>query len=186
VGIDRKAQALANLLEIKEILDGLGMVWWLDGGTLLGAYRDKDFCEDDEDDIDLCTWGTNLDKLDEIEKRAIEMGFEVIHRWDERAAQLAVSKTDLKIDLFFNEVKGDNAWALLRGSGDPIPVVIPLHFYQELKTINFLGTKFLIPKDTEDYLSLKYGEWEKKVHRYEYSCYENDDNKVVRRDFEWR
>ena len=60
-----KQQATQNLLDIKKILDELKIVFWLDAGTLLGAYRDKDFCEGDEDDLTLflLCYNLNIDSL---------------------------------------------------------------------------------------------------------------------------
>ena len=34
----------------------------IDGGSLLGAYRDKGFCEDDWDDVDLTTFIEKWDR----------------------------------------------------------------------------------------------------------------------------
>jgi phosphorylcholine metabolism protein LicD len=44
-----KNQALDNLREIVETLNELGLKWWLDAGTLLGAIREKGFIEHDRD-----------------------------------------------------------------------------------------------------------------------------------------
>lgn len=168
------------LKDAKKILDGLGIVFWLDGGTLLGAHRDKDFCKDDEDDIDLCTWINYKDAT--ILAAFLEAGFTIHHEWE---TQYAFRKNGIKIDLFFNMKKGKNAYTFLYSGDTKIPVVIPAHFYEELKKIRFDGKDYNAPRDIEEYLELKYGDWKTPVHRSQYSCYSNDNNKVVRKDFNY-
>ena len=43
----------AILLELKELLDKNNISFWLQSGTLLGAYRDNNFIKWDNADIDL-------------------------------------------------------------------------------------------------------------------------------------
>jgi len=177
---DIKIAATQNIQEFKEILDSLGVPFWLDGGTLLGAYRDKDFCKDDEDDVDLCSWIEF--KSDKIKEEALKRGFEVEHEW---ATQYAFKKNGSKIDLFFNMIKDDNAYTFLYFYEERIPVVIPLHFYKELEPIQFKDREFLRPKDIEDYLTLKYGDWKTPLHRSEYLCFNESQNKVVQPHFKY-
>ena len=71
-----KQNAIQNLEDIKRIFDNLNISFWLDGGALLGAYRDKDFPAGDEDDIDLgCLYYAVHDKLDLIISEAEGLGF---------------------------------------------------------------------------------------------------------------
>jgi len=175
-----KIAATENILAFKEILDSLEIPFWLDGGTLLGAYRDKDFCVDDEDDVDLCTWIEF--KTDEIKELAFAKGFELFHEWE---TQMAFTREGSKIDLFFNMVKGDDAYTFLYKGDEKVPVVIPLKFYSDLSPIEFKGETFLRPTLIEEYLTLKYGDWKTPVHRSQYLCYNESDNKVVRPDFNY-
>ena len=43
-----KPDAFMNLYDFKKAAVASGITFFLDGGTLLGAIRDKDFCEDDQ------------------------------------------------------------------------------------------------------------------------------------------
>lgn len=54
--------ALENLKEIKDIFDKIGVEFWLDHGTLLGAFRDGKIIEWDSD-VDLGTWYDNAKKI---------------------------------------------------------------------------------------------------------------------------
>jgi hypothetical protein len=54
--------AVENLKEIKDILDKVGVTFWLDSGVLLGAVRDGKIIEWDRD-VDLGTWYDNTNKI---------------------------------------------------------------------------------------------------------------------------
>jgi len=173
-----KEAAIENIRDMKEILDGLQIKFWLDGGTALGAYRDKDFCEGDEDDIDLCTWDSHNKLRDKIIAKAKEKGFDIYHEWE---LEIAFTRNGNKIDLFFNRMNLQHAYTHLY-SGDVIAkfVVIPRHFYMNLECIKFYDMDFLVPAPIEDYLALKYGDWKTKIHRKDYSCINAEQNKLVR------
>jgi len=177
-----KEAAIENLKDIKKILDKFGITWWLDGGTALGAYRDKDFCEGDEDDIDICTWDNYLGLKDIIIAEAKVMGFELHHDWE---LEIAITRNGSKIDLFFNRKNKMDAYTHIY-DGDRICkyVVIPVHFYEKLEPIKFYDMDFLVPSPIEDYLSLKYGDWNTKIHRKDYSCINGEQNKVIRDTYE--
>lgn len=177
-----KEQAIDNLRDIKSILDDLKIVFWLDGGTCLGAYRDKDFCKDDEDDTDLCCWDNHLYQMDSIIDRAIEKGFMVKHRWE---LEVCLVRGEARIDLFFNRKNKGEAYTHLY-NGDVIMkyVVIPVEFYERLEPIKFMGIDMLIPSPIEKYLTLKYGDWRTPVHRSEYLCYDDNQNKLIRDNYD--
>ena len=178
--VDLKAQAIKNLRDFKGILDDLSIPFWLDGGTLLGAYRDHDFCVKDEDDTDLCTWIDFKEKGEEAVKRAQALGFEIYHIWE---TEFAIRRNWAKIDLFFNMKTKDDAYTYLYMSSKRIPVVIPLHFYENLAPIEFHGMTFNRPAEIEEYLTLKYGNWKVPVHRHAFTCYSPEANRVVRPDW---
>jgi len=185
-----KAQAFQNLIDFKTILDKLEIEFVLDGGTLLGAYRDKDFCEDDHDDIDLTTLCDPKIAIDILEEAGTK-GFELYHYWkkeEKTTAQIAVKREGLKIDLMFKEIKStfggwDKGWWTIFGGHNKVTYKsVPADFYLRTREIDFKGTKFLIPRDVEDYLKLRYGDWKVPVHRRDYSCFKTD--KVIRDSYE--
>lgn len=71
--------AVKSLREVKEVFDKLGIRCWLDWGTLLGAVRDGEIIEWDND-IDLGTmeddWGKILSAIPELEKREFHAHFQ--------------------------------------------------------------------------------------------------------------
>ena len=193
-------QAKSNLFEFADILEDLGITFWLDGGTLLGAYRDHTFCDGDEDDIDLFVWADNKILIPTIIKYAEQRGFILHRQWDGdrrapgKAPEIALAKYiktqhgrfRLKIDLFFIEKKGDDAWGLLYISPDTaIPQVCKAKFYENLGMINFHGRIFNIPSPVEEYLTVRYGDWKTPIHRIHYHYTNADQLRVIKHDFKF-
>jgi len=96
-----------NLKDIKDILDGAGVKYWLDLGTLLGAIRDGKFIPWDTD-IDIGTMCTETDKLigtiPEIERK----GFKV----DITDYGIFILKKPVTISISLYRLKGEKAWKL--------------------------------------------------------------------------
>ena len=70
----REKDAIGVLADIKEILDEHDIVFWLDQGTMLGAYRDKEFIPSDED-IDLGAWRIDASRIANTKEDFIKRGF---------------------------------------------------------------------------------------------------------------
>lgn len=181
-----KEQAIINLKDFKQILDNLKIVFWLDGGALLGAYRDGDFPPGDEDDIDLGCWFNYAIFKDEIIQKAKEIDFKLYHEWE---WQIAMVRGGSKIDLFFHNKKGRDAWHCLYKQNKCIPGVVPSYFFEELDFIQFQGMVFARPRLVEEYFKLKYGEnWQIPITREKYfkqgGCYDPNVNKILKPDYE--
>jgi len=162
-----KEQATQNLKDIKKILDEMQIPFWLDAGTLLGAYRDKDFCDGDEDDTDLCTWENYLPQKYDIVERAKTVGFELLHDWE---LEVCLRRNGARVDIFFNRKNGSEAYRHLYSGKDILMfLVVPARYYEVLEKLEFKGEIFNIPSPTEEYLTIKYGDWETPVHRNNYS-----------------
>jgi hypothetical protein len=148
--------AEALLKEAKQILDRLGLVFFLRHGTCLGAVRDRAFIEWD-DDLDIGSV-IGLHGLTEGLVRSAADVFKE-HGFDTRIEE---SELNLSVDLEKSGTRMD--WTCYRIIDDSIyqwPVIqIPVSLHVDLKEIDFLGEKFLVPNPPEEYLRLKYGpEW---------------------------
>ena len=144
------------LKEIKQILDRLGLVFFLRHGTCLGAVRDHAFIEWD-DDLDIGSV-IGLHGLTEERVRSAADVFEE----DGFAVSIGTNELSLAVDLKKSGCQVD--WACYRIIDDSIyqwPMTqIPARLHTDLREIEFLGEKFWVPNPPEEYLRLKYGsEW---------------------------
>ena len=141
------------LKEAKQILDRLGLVFFLRHGTCLGAVRDKAFIEWD-DDLDIGSV-IGLHGLTE------EMVYEAADMFKEHGFDVRVKVNELNLGVDMNKSGTQMDWTCYRiidGSIYQWPVVkIPVSLHTDLKEIDFLGERFMVPNPPEEYLKLKYG-----------------------------
>ena len=148
--------AEALLKEAKQVLDRHGVVFFLRHGTCLGAVRDNAFIEWD-DDVDIGSV-IGLHGLTEgLVRSAVDVFRE--HGFDAR-----IQENELHVSVDLKKFGSQMDWTCYRIIDDSIyqwPLVqIPVSLHTELKEIDFLGEKFLVPNPPEQYLRLKYGqEW---------------------------
>ncbi len=148
--------AEALLKEAQQILDRLGLVFFLRHGTCLGAVRDSAFIEWD-DDLDIGSVIGLHGLTEELVRSAADVFKE--HGFDAR-----ITDTELHLSVDLKKFGTPMDWSCYRIIDDSIyqwPVVrIPASLHTDLKEIDFLGEKFLVPNPPEEYLRLKYGpEW---------------------------
>ena len=144
------------LKEAKQILDRLGLVFFLRHGTCLGAVRDKAFIEWD-DDLDIGSVIGLHGLTEEMVYEAADLFKE--HRFDVR---VKVNELNLGVDMKKSGTQMDwNCYRIIDDSIYQWPVVkIPVSLHTDLKEIDFLGERFMVPNPPEEYLKLKYGpEW---------------------------
>ena len=161
-------EALDNL---KKAFSELNKEWFLSYGTLLGAYREKDFIGHDID-IDI---GAFFDEYsDDAETVLQKYGFSKKHQFEVDNGKFALEETyeykGLGIDIFYFKKQKDiligydfihapnMSWnATIKKYGGLL--VRELEFPHEgLDKIEFLGTNFPIPKNPKRHLSSHYGE----------------------------
>ena len=142
--------------EAKQIMDQLGVVFFLRQGTCLGAIRDKGFIPWD-DDVDLGSivglHGVTEKTIDTVASAFRDNGYFAKIEHNEHYINVAMMKSSTRID-----------WASYRIIDDSIVhypgVQIPAKLFTRLKEIDFVGAKYLDPNPPEEYLRFKYGtEW---------------------------
>ncbi len=141
------------LKEAKQILDQLGLVFFLRHGTCLGAVRDNSFIPWD-DDLDIGSVIGLHGLTEELVHSAAavfeEKGFGV---------KVKINELNLSVDMQKSGIQLD--WTCYRIIDESIyqwPVVkIPASLHDDLKEIDFLGEKFMVPNPPEEYFRLKYG-----------------------------
>jgi len=141
------------LKEAKEILDQLGVVFFLRQGTCLGAIRNNALIPWD-DDVDLGSViglnGLNESSIDRVVAAFRNNGYFAKVESNDHYVGVAFMKSSTRLD-----------WACYRIIDRNIyhypGVRIPIHLFTALKEITFIDDKFLVPNPPEEYLSYKYG-----------------------------
>ncbi len=160
------AMAEKVLKEIKQILDELGVTFFLHSGVCLGAIRDNGIMPWD-DDLDLGVIiglnGFKEELIGSIVSTFRENGFITGVRHSDQHISIPLLKYSVRTDLQFHHSKNHKIYHYPG-------ILIPLSLFTDLKEIDFLGEKFYVPNPPEEYLRLKYGEdWRtpKKIGSYE-------------------
>lgn len=145
-----------------------GVELWLDFGTLLGWYREKDFISYDMD-IDLGAFYKDIDKFQKMQKSLIEKGFiySRTFEYDGEIVEESYSYQGLNVDIvYYKEQEGaKNIYSYLIVYGmdfekKPMGIegYIEQNSIQGLKKIDFKGLEVSVPANTEEYLKNYYGE----------------------------
>jgi hypothetical protein len=147
------AAAARLLIEVKQIFDEQGLVFFLRQGTCLGAVRDQALIEWD-DDLDTGSIFGLHGFTDEAIEPAVaalrEIGCYVEVIPDGLYTSVKIMKYRIRIDWqCYRVVKG----TIAHYPGVPFPVGL----FEELVAVEFLGTTFHVPSPPEEYLTFKYG-----------------------------
>lgn len=143
------------LFDVADILEGIGIQFFLSQGTCLGAYRDGDFIERD-DDIDLITKAEEfVPKFPLLAKRLASKGYQygISKTPLSRIHQASVCEKSLRLDINSLFLIDNERWQ----AGKIHSFVYPAYLFDNPKKIDFLGRKFNIPTPTTKYLELRYG-----------------------------
>ena len=147
------------MLKFKEIVEDEGLTLLLANGTLLGAVREKDFIEWD-DDVDMDTLAEEfVPKFETIKGRLLDLGYIVRAIPDYPRMKINVYNKGEKVGILAI-YKGEKNYH--RG-----PYRWPLEVYENLEEIEFRGIKFVTPK-IEKYIEHQYGKNWKTPKRENY------------------
>lgn len=165
-----QASAKAVLLEANEIMNQLGVTFFLRQGTCLGAVRENAIIPWD-DDIDIGSvighYGLTQKSVHHVMKQVVvaftERGFSTESGQTSEFQWVSLVKASVRIDW--------ECFQVIRGNILHFPLQkFPVRLFENLREIDFLGGKFFVPNPPEEYLAMKYGpEWRipKKAGAYE-------------------
>ena len=154
------------LKEIKQVMDDLGILFFLRKGTCLGAVRDNALIPWD-DDMDIGSMigrnGLTEQSIDRVIAALKDKGFLIQVDTLDYAISVITLKSSVRTDWMVHRVIDDSTfhWPGVR---------IPAQILTDSVEIDFLGEKFRVPNPVEEYLSLMYGaEWmvPKRAGQYE-------------------
>ncbi len=151
------------LIDVRDILDENDIEYFLIFGTLLGAYRDKDFIKYDRD-IDIGIFSSDKEKLDELILSGVFLK-KGIKSFRDRGYSFC--KWDTYMDIYPFKMEGDEYRSLLGWESNFR--LLPEYF--PTQKIEFLGESFKTIRHIEVYLVDKYGpNWETPVKNSIASC----------------
>lgn len=183
VGFSKESTRKRNLLVAKEVLDNSKVTFWLADGTLLGAYRNKDFIPwDNESDLD-CFEEDLLPNVESLKEQFLAKGF--IVRANANAYNVKInlfcgmSKVSIR-GLYLCPSYENNRYRLSRS------YQYPKKFYEKFDEIKFKGHVFRTPCPIEDYLVFVYGPGWKTPVRYKKNILGEWRNRGVRMSREER
>jgi phosphorylcholine metabolism protein LicD len=178
--------AVDMLQKVTDILDKREIKYWLEGGTLLGIIREDRLLPWDNDmDISLTEeyYDAILDAVDEIKKLGYMVWFKEFDSDNDpfkkgvkriikiRTRKLYFIRGEVALDIFIKFKKGNEYFWQVGEKRKSAPE----HFYTNLREHKFNNKNYLVPKDCEEYLTFRYGEWQTPIK--EWNTF-RDDNAI--------
>jgi phosphorylcholine metabolism protein LicD len=149
-----KEQMWENLLDVKEAFDGAGILFTLEMGTLLGAYRDNDFISWD-DDSDFLAFQKDKEKINGLKEGLRAKGFLIPE--DVPASDVVFVRGGEKLDFWLFKRNSDTGKYQYDPERCPKWPEYDGEYLNFLSPIMFKGKEFLAPMNTLKFIELHYG-----------------------------
>ena len=168
--LDELSVRKKEFLKICDILDGIGINFFLQTGVLLGAIRERNFVKWDWG-VDISVFSDDLiGKIEILKKILKNNGFEILNT--------EKKKNDIKI--FFKGIKPLEATGYTifgwnysktkniywRGNYS-----VPSKFLNHFSKVELFGRKFNCPSPPKEYLTYAYGDWKKPLRTADKNLY---------------
>lgn len=154
--------ARENLAILKRVCEKAGITFILFYGTLLGAVREHDFIDHDED-IDIVLYKDEMRKFENQLFRLRELGFEVA-RYERRGFMSIIRKGEY-IDLYFYK----------QYPGNPdiyycCQDMCKKEFIFDLMPYTFQNDTYLVPRNYLDYFEYYFGSnWRTPIQKFDFN-----------------
>jgi hypothetical protein len=147
------------LIHFAQCMQEAGLDYWLEFGTLLGAYRDGDFVPN-ETDLDV---GAYLQDAPHIHRTLTKGGFRLVrefHVIGTGALEQTYEYMDVTLDVMYFRHEEDEMWCygavipMNYRVGVPFRHQVTSHHFRPftLSKMPFLGTEMSVPANTEEHL----------------------------------
>jgi tetratricopeptide (TPR) repeat protein len=145
------------LLDLKHILDGADVEFFLRGGTLLGCIREGDFLAHDKD-VDIGVFETiGKDELVQLITAAPQFRLQAeAHEQDNRVSFSVLHANGTFFDIYFHKDLGDQYRVECFMPGKSFTRTFTKF---TLKPVGFAGSTYLVPENHDRYLTELYGDW---------------------------
>ncbi|MFT6934623.1 MAG: phosphorylcholine metabolism protein LicD [Maribacter sp.] len=176
------------LKRVTKIVEQQQILYWLEGGTLLGIRRENRLLPWDND-LDISVHQTEIPKLNSLIQNLKIEGYRI------RTRYFSVTSNEFKKgDLRMIKIRNKRFFGLVKGKVcldvfikyshdqstyweiDNKTKSVPMRFYESFKTISFQDKNYSIPEDTDGYLTSRYGDWQTPVKDWNTST---DDKALV-------
>lgn len=161
-----------NLRDVKSVFDEAGLPFFLNCGTLLGAFRDGRAIRRDFRDIDISIRNEDLTPAvgERIRDRLGRLGFSCrADRGFENPRQTRFDRGSNHIDVFHYTRVGPFYFRYWSVFGD-VPMIAPARYIERLDEIEYYGSTCRIPAHTEDFLTLFMGkDWRTPMRHGRYA-----------------
>ncbi len=182
--------ALAMLKDVTDILEGFGIRYWLECGTLLGVIREGRLLPWDTD-IDLYILAEDVPLLRKAFWKLFFKGYRAkisrmkvdhfpLKKGAPRIAKVRnrdglFHRGPLLIDIFIKHAPGDGfLYNVLMNKNECVVQKAPSEMLAETTLVDFGGKQYPVPAKYDEYLTYRYGDWRTPVK--EWSTYENDQS----------
>ena len=147
-----------NFREIVDILNNLKINFFLEGGVLLGAIREKDFIKWD--------WDVEIAILSDEFFKKFDVILENLKQSEFTIINYNKNFHHLKINFFKNDTPDISSFSLFGWSYNRYiksfvrkDIKIPEKYLTNMEKINFLDRSVYTPTPVKEYLEYKYGDW---------------------------
>lgn len=193
-----KNEALSLLFDTTRALDECGVIYHLEGGTLLGLVRDGDLLPWDHD-LDISILSKDRYIAERALKKLFYKGYRVKSKYflagkyalEESGHRIIKIKkykshvfrgilslfkrkplTPITLDVFVKYSDSENTY----WQASSKVMSVPRCHYESHDNVSFMGVELKTPNKVEEYLTLKYGDW--KVPVKEWKC-SSDEGTII-------
>ncbi len=160
-----------GLVLIKNILEKIGVIYYLSSGTLLGAVREKDFIPWDWDVQMYLTMENAFPLRDKITKSLINNNF-IIHKFnnDNDSLKWDIRRKGIIFELTAWYRKGK--WRYRKKES----MRVPSYLFDGYYNIDFKGVSYRTFNPPEKYLEFCYGDWRTPKRTSRKDVYSNSNH----------